>query len=211
MTTRRICFLTTNDFGFGGSEDLWIGTAKWLIRQGHDVSASVRRWDPCPDLLQSLASEGCRVLWRDFPPSERDVASVVQQRADLVVVAQGYQLEGLKWLRRLVAERIPFGITNNCVHELGWPGLDEPRLQEFTRLQVLLYTLVLTASTLLPFAYGMSGWIYLAGALVLDGMFLYYAVKIYTAYSDRLAQQTFRFSVVYLAGLFTALLLDHYV
>jgi protoheme IX farnesyltransferase len=42
-------------------------------------------------------------------------------------------------------------------------------------------------------------------------MFLYYAIRIYTAYSDRLAQQTFRYSVVYLAGLFTALLLDHYV
>jgi protoheme IX farnesyltransferase len=57
----------------------------------------------------------------------------------------------------------------------------------------------------------MSGWIYLASALALDAMFLYYAVRIYAAYSDRLAQQTFRFSVVYLALLFTALLLDHYV
>jgi protoheme IX farnesyltransferase len=82
--------------------------------------------------------------------------------------------------------------------------------QKFTRLQVLLYTLILIASTLLPFAYGMSGWIYLATALILDGMFLYYAVRIYIAYSDRLAQQTFRFSVLYLAALFTALLLDHY-
>jgi protoheme IX farnesyltransferase len=93
----------------------------------------------------------------------------------------------------------------------GLPMLPVTHGQAFTRLQVLLYTLVLIASTLMPFAYGMSGWIYLAGAFVLDGMFLYYAVKIYTAYSDRLAQQTFRFSVVYLAGLFTALLLDHYV
>ena len=46
------------------------------------------------------------------------------------------------------------------------------------RLHVLLYTLVLIASTVLPFAYGMSGWIYLAAALVLDAMFLYYAVRI---------------------------------
>jgi protoheme IX farnesyltransferase len=93
----------------------------------------------------------------------------------------------------------------------GLPMLPVTHGQKFTRLHVLLYTLVLIASTLLPFVYGMSGWIYLATALVLDGMFLYYAVRIYTAYSDRLAQQTFRFSVVYLAGLFTALLLDHYV
>jgi heme o synthase len=93
----------------------------------------------------------------------------------------------------------------------GLPMLPVTHGQKFTRLHVLLYTLILIASTLLPFAYGMSGWIYLATALVLDGMFLYYAVRIYIAYSDRLAQQTFRYSVLYLAGLFTALLLDHYV
>ena len=92
----------------------------------------------------------------------------------------------------------------------GLPMLPVTHGQKFTRLYVLLYTLILIASTLLPFVYGMSGWIYLAVALVLDGVFLYYAVRIYTAYSDRLAQQTFRYSVVYLAGLFTALLLDHY-
>ena len=93
----------------------------------------------------------------------------------------------------------------------GLPMLPVTHGPEFTRLQVLLYTLILIASTLLPFVYGMSGWIYLTTAFVLDSMFLYYAVRIYVAYSDRLAQQMFRFSVVYLAGLFTALLLDHYV
>jgi protoheme IX farnesyltransferase len=93
----------------------------------------------------------------------------------------------------------------------GLPMLPVTHGQKFTRLHVLLYTLVLIASTLLPFVYGMSGWIYLIAALMLGGMFLYYAVRIYTAYSDRLAQQTFRYSVLYLAGLFTALLLDHYV
>jgi len=93
----------------------------------------------------------------------------------------------------------------------GLPMLPVTHGQEFTRLQVLLYTLILVASTLLPFVYGMSGWIYLITALALDAMFLYYALRIYLAYSDRLAQQTFRFSVVYLAVLFTALLLDHYV
>ena len=93
----------------------------------------------------------------------------------------------------------------------GLPMLPVTHGQEFTRLQVLLYTVILIGSTLLPFAYGMSGWIYLATALALDAMFLYYAVRIYVAYSDRLAQQTFRFSVIYLAVLFTALLVDHYV
>jgi heme o synthase len=92
----------------------------------------------------------------------------------------------------------------------GLPMLPVTHGQKFTRLHVLLYTVILIASTLMPFAYGMSGWIYLATALVLDGMFLYYAVRIFAAYSDRLAQQTFRYSVLYLAALFTALLLDHY-
>ena len=93
----------------------------------------------------------------------------------------------------------------------GLPMLPVTHGQEFTRLQVLLYTVILTGSTILPFVYGMSSWIYLATALALDAMFLYSAVRIYVAYSDRLAQQTFRFSVIYLAVLFTALLLDHYV
>ncbi len=93
----------------------------------------------------------------------------------------------------------------------GLPMLPVTHGQKFTRLHVLLYTLILIGCTLLPFIYGMSSWIYLVAALVLDGMFLYYAVRIYTDYSDRLARQTFRFSVLYLAGLFTALLLDHYV
>ena len=93
----------------------------------------------------------------------------------------------------------------------GLPMLPVTHGQKFTRLHVLLYTLILTASTVLPFVYGMSGWIYLIAALALDGLFLYYAIKIYVAYSDRLARQTFRFSVLYLAGLFSALLIDHYV
>lgn len=131
---RRICFLTTNDFGFGGSEDLWTGAARWLVSQGHDVSASVRRWDPCPASLRALAAEGGRMLWRDVPPSADDVAAVVHERPDLVVVAQGYQVEGLEWLRRLTAERIPFVISNNCVHELGWPGTDDQGLREFAQL-----------------------------------------------------------------------------
>jgi protoheme IX farnesyltransferase len=93
----------------------------------------------------------------------------------------------------------------------GLPMLPVTHGSKFTRLQVLLYTVILIASTFLPFVYGMSGWIYLTTAFVLDSMFLYYAVRIYIAYSDRLAQQMFRFSVLYLAALFTALLLDHYV
>jgi protoheme IX farnesyltransferase len=82
---------------------------------------------------------------------------------------------------------------------------------EFTRLQVLLYTLVLFAGTLLPFVVGMSGWLYLAAALVLGAMFIGYAWKLWRAYSDSLARRTFRFSIWHLSLLFAALLLDHYL
>jgi protoheme IX farnesyltransferase len=76
---------------------------------------------------------------------------------------------------------------------------------------VLLYTLILFACALLPFAYGMSGWIYLAAALALNGAFVAYAVRLYVTYSDVLARRTFRYSIVYLAALFAALLVDHYL
>jgi protoheme IX farnesyltransferase len=76
---------------------------------------------------------------------------------------------------------------------------------------VLLYTVILTAVTLMPFVTRMSGVLYLAAVLVLDVVFLWYAVRIYVAYSDRLAQRTFRYSIFYLTALFAALLLDHYL
>ena len=93
----------------------------------------------------------------------------------------------------------------------GLPMLPVTHGQRFTRLYVLLYTLVLFASSLLPFAYGMSGWAYLAAALMLSGVFVAYAVRLYVDYSDRLAQRTFRYSVAYLAMLFAALLIDHHL
>jgi protoheme IX farnesyltransferase len=93
----------------------------------------------------------------------------------------------------------------------GLPMLPVTHGHRFTRLYVLLYTLVLFASALLPFAYGMSGWLYLAAALALNGVFVGYAVRLYVAYSDALARRTFRYSIVYLAALFAALLADHYL
>jgi protoheme IX farnesyltransferase len=93
----------------------------------------------------------------------------------------------------------------------GIPMLPVTHGDQFTRLSVLLYTVILVAATLMPFATQMSGWIYLVSALALGGIFLRYAIGIYFAYSDALARKTFRFSIVYLAALFTALLVDHYV
>ena len=83
--------------------------------------------------------------------------------------------------------------------------------EKYTRLQVLLYTLILIAVTLMPYATQMSGLIYLAGAVVLDGIFLYYALRIYLNYSDEIAKKAFRYSIVYLAALFVVLLVDHYI
>src|SRR6476659_1551458 len=90
----------------------------------------------------------------------------------------------------------------------GVPMLPVTHGKPYTRLQVLLYTLILFAVTLLPFVVRMSGWLYLAAALALGGVFLAYAVRICLAYSDALAQKTFRYSILYLALLFAALLLD---
>jgi heme o synthase len=80
----------------------------------------------------------------------------------------------------------------------------------YTQLMIVLYTLVLLAATLLPYAIRMSGALYLVAAIVLGALFVGYALRLYHAYSDALARRTFRFSIVYLAALFSALLLDHY-
>ena len=93
----------------------------------------------------------------------------------------------------------------------GLPMLPVTHGSEFTRLHVLLYTLVLFAATLLPFVFGMSGWLYLAAAVALGARFIGYAFRLWRSYSDALARRTFRFSILHLALLFAALLVDHWV
>ena len=93
----------------------------------------------------------------------------------------------------------------------GLPMLPVTHGNEFTRLQVLLYTMVLFAATLLPFIFRMSGPLYLAAAVVLGAGFIVYAWKLWRSYSDELARRTFRFSIWHLSLLFAALLLDHYL
>lgn len=95
--------------------------------------------------------------------------------------------------------------------ESGLPMLPITHGPEFTRLQVFLYTIALVATSLLPFAIQMSGWLYLAAALVLGAWFIAHAWRIWRHYTDELARKTFRFSIVYLAALFAALLIDHYL
>jgi protoheme IX farnesyltransferase len=93
----------------------------------------------------------------------------------------------------------------------GVPMLPVTHGKAYTRLQVLLYTLILFAVTLLPYVVRMSGWLYLGAAIALGGVFVAYALRIYFAYSDFVAQKTFRYSIAYLAALFAALLVDHYL
>jgi protoheme IX farnesyltransferase len=82
---------------------------------------------------------------------------------------------------------------------------------EFTRLHVLLYTVILCIATLLPFMTGMSGLIYLAAALALNARFLWYAIAMKMSRRDELPMRVFRFSISYLMWLFLALLVDHYL
>ncbi len=93
----------------------------------------------------------------------------------------------------------------------GLPMLPVTHGSAFTRLNVLLYTLVLFAATLLPFITGMSGWVYLVAAVLLGGWFILYAYQLWRDYSDALSRATFRFSILYLSLLFAALLVDHYL
>jgi protoheme IX farnesyltransferase len=93
----------------------------------------------------------------------------------------------------------------------GVPMLPVTHGKQYTRLQVLLYTLILFAVSLLPYVIRMSGLVYLVAALALGAMFVSYALRIYLAYSDAVAQKTFRYSIAYLAFLFAALLVDHYL
>jgi heme o synthase len=93
----------------------------------------------------------------------------------------------------------------------GLPMLPVTHGNAFTRLQILLYTIVLWAACMLPFAYRMSGWLYLVVAVLLSAGFMGYAVALWRNYSDELARKTFRFSLIHLSLLFAALLIDHYV
>jgi protoheme IX farnesyltransferase len=93
----------------------------------------------------------------------------------------------------------------------GLPMLPVTHGIDFTCLQILLYTLILLAACLMPFAYGMSSWLYLLVALGLSLVFVFHAYKLWRQYSDEQARQTFKFSLVHLSVLFAAMLVDHYL
>jgi protoheme IX farnesyltransferase len=93
----------------------------------------------------------------------------------------------------------------------GVPMLPVTHGIEYTRLQILLYTILLVVVSLLPYVTHMSGPLYLLAALILGGVFLYYAISLFRGRDDGLPLRTFVYSIYYLMGLFSALLLDHYL
>ncbi len=93
----------------------------------------------------------------------------------------------------------------------GLPMLPVTHGSDFTRLQIVLYTLLLFAASLLPFIGGSSGWLYLAAAVVLGLRFIVLVLALWRQYSEALSRRVFKYSIVYLSALFAALLVDHYV
>lgn len=94
--------------------------------------------------------------------------------------------------------------------KVGMPMLPVTHGEEFTRLHILLYTIILFGVALMPYGYGMSGLIYLVSSLLLNTIFMAYAIGLYRKYSDELSRSMFRYSILYLSLLFAALLVDHY-
>ena len=92
----------------------------------------------------------------------------------------------------------------------GIPMLPVTHGEDFTRQQVLLYTILLVVVTVVPYLTGMSGLIYLVTALILGGRFLYWAIRMRRDPDREIPMRVFRFSITYLMLLFAALLIDHY-
>jgi heme o synthase len=94
--------------------------------------------------------------------------------------------------------------------KVGIPMLPVTHGVPYTRLQIVLYTILLVLTTLLPYLTGMSGFIYLGSVLILNARFLYFVLALHRGTRPELPMRTFRFSITYLMLLFAALILDHY-
>ena len=135
-----------------------------------------------------------------------DLVTMADRYIDLAKIAVGTsRLYDLAYLRKKLAL-----YRKHEYAKAGIPMLPVTHGNRFTQLSVLLYTVILFACSLLPFAIRMSGVLYVVSAIILGGVFLWYAWRLYTNYSDWLARRTFRYSILYLTLIFAALLLDHY-
>lgn len=91
------------------------------------------------------------------------------------------------------------------------PMLPVTHGEKYTKLNILLYTLLMIITTLLPFVFGMFSWLYLLGAVVLGGGFLYWAIVMMLGKDPDAGMSTFKYSIIYLMALFVIMLLDHYL
>ena len=90
------------------------------------------------------------------------------------------------------------------------PMLPVTHGEKYTKISILLYTVLMILVTLLPFAVGMSGWLYISGALILGAGFLYWAIVMMLDRNPNAGMDTFKYSIVYLMALFIIMLVDHY-
>ncbi|MEQ9210366.1 MAG: heme o synthase [Pseudomonadales bacterium] len=91
------------------------------------------------------------------------------------------------------------------------PMLPVTHGEKYTKLNILLYTLIMFAVTLLPFVFGMFSWIYLTGAVILGGIFLYWSIVMIIGKNPEAGMSTFKYSILYLMLLFVVMLADHYI
>lgn len=124
-----ILFISTNDFGFGGSEDLWVLTAIRMAEIGHRVVSSVRAWTPEPELIKRLAESNSIVLHRSFPPQCKDYQAALSVRPSLAIISQGSNFESLQWMKVLTDAGIAYINIIHCVHEATWPGASDDFIQ----------------------------------------------------------------------------------
>ena len=91
------------------------------------------------------------------------------------------------------------------------PMLPVTHGEKYTKLNILLYTLIMFAVTLLPFVFGMFSWIYLTGAVILGSIFLYWSIVMIIGKNPEAGMSTFKYSILYLMLLFVVMLADHYI
>ncbi|WP_020208523.1 heme o synthase [Gilvimarinus chinensis] len=91
------------------------------------------------------------------------------------------------------------------------PMLPVTHGEQYTKLHIFLYTIIMVLVTLLPFITGMMNWIYLVGALVLGAGFLYWSFMLMVSKREGLGMETFKYSIIYLMALFVVMLADHYI
>jgi glycosyltransferase involved in cell wall biosynthesis len=132
---RKIVFIAANEkVKWGGSEFLWSGAAKWLKRENNEVWISFKDWSTPVKQLETLRSVGCRVFYRPSPSLVGRLKShvspvryfrkhirMIGRNADLIVVSQGGNTDGLDWMEAALAEGMKYVCIAQCASELWWP------------------------------------------------------------------------------------------